>query len=88
MNVPNLPVENFIDKKTNDVHESWKKFLDELITTMKGALSEEGILMPHQTGTIITSLNTSLSTGKFLYNTTTDKAMVCENGTFKTITTT
>ena len=48
-------------------------------------LSDEGIKAPHQTTLNITKLNTTDSTGKFLYDTDLKKAFINIDGTFKEI---
>jgi hypothetical protein len=87
MNIPNLIKTPFVDKDGHLTPTAWG-ILTQIINQMQKNLSNEGYITPQQDTTTITSrLNNSRSTGALLYNSDTNKLMVCENGTFKTVTT-
>lgn len=69
-------------------HPDYVFMMQQLLVELQRVLSPEGYKLPQKTGLIITDhLNTELSTAGIIYNSTTHKAMVNENGTYKTITT-
>lgn len=86
MNIPSFDLTH-LTNADGSVHPKAKVFFDQLISVMQKILSPEGYKLPGQEAGIITQLNTPLSTSSIIYNTTTHKAMINENGTFKTITT-
>lgn len=87
MIIPNFDIEVFVDPETGRLTPQANLFLSELVSLFQKNLSDEGYKLPTQDAATITRLNTDLSTTGILYNNTTHKGMICENGIFKTITT-
>lgn len=91
MNIPNLPNRNvsLVDPSNkNQMHPLWHNFFDQLLTQLQQNVSQEGFNLPEQTTSNIALLQTgSPDSRTMIYNNTTHKYMVQENGTFKTITT-
>jgi hypothetical protein len=87
MNIP-----NFIDSQVIDSNgfltTQWKQIFMLLFSELQNNAGNEGIFIPQQSNANITLLTGTNSTGSIVYNTDTNKAMVSENGTFKTIQTT
>lgn len=86
MNIPNLIKTPFVDKDGHLTPTAWG-ILTQIINQMQTKLSNEGYITPHQDAGTILQLNTSRSSGGILYNKDTNKGMLCENGIYKTITT-
>lgn len=86
MKIPNFIEERLVDE-TGKLSPVWRNIFISLFDEMNNNLSDEGIKAPHQTTDNITLLNTTKSTGKFLYDTDKKKAFVNIDGTFKEITT-
>lgn len=87
MNIPSFDLTH-IANPDGTVHPKAQIFFDQLISFMQKNFSSEGYKLPQQPTTIITDfLNTPLSIGGYLYNSTTGKGMINEAGTYKTITT-
>lgn len=87
MNIPNLIKTPFVDKDGHLTPTAFGIFT-QIISQMQSNLSDEGYKTPQQPTSTIVQLNTTLSNGALLYNKDTHKVMACENGTFKTVTTT
>lgn len=93
MSIPNLAQPLFIvekDDRSKFVKEvnsnpNFTLMLQQLISALQDALSDEGYKLPQLDAATIAKLNTAASKGAIVYNTTTNKVMVCENETFKTI---
>lgn len=92
--VPVLPTVPYIVKSKDgfDMHDSWKLYHEQLNKYLLTMVANEGLQAPHQHDDTITTLNTIPSVGKLLYNTVTNKLMVCEKtgdttAVFKTVTT-
>lgn len=83
---PNLPTTKMVQEDGN-LHPSWQQWFQQLVTVIQNNLSPNGFTLPQQPTTTITLLNTAASKGVIIYNETTDKGMLNENGTFKTIVT-
>jgi hypothetical protein len=86
MIIPNFDIDKFVDDDGRLTPQA-NLFFSELVTLFQQNLSDEGYQLPKQNAGTILQLNTALSTSGIIYNTSTNKAMVCENGTYKTITT-
>lgn len=87
MNMPPFDLTH-VANEDGTPHPKFKQLMDMLITNFNNNLSNNGYIQPHQATEIITQLNTPASIGATIYNSTTHKLMVCENGVFKTVTTT
>lgn len=100
MNIPSLPVENFIDPNTNDLNPNWRIFLDQLVSVLQQNASNEGLVAPSQSTADIAIIaanqlqNSSYTTqgGTLIYDSTTDllkvAILVANVPTFKTVTVT
>lgn len=86
MSIPNLIYSQFLDQ-TGRLHPDTQAFFDLLVNFIQQNLGPEGFVMPKQTSSNIIQLNTSDLAGAIIYNNVTHKAMLNENGIFKTITT-
>lgn len=85
MNVPNYQNTQAVDK--NGYFSSpWQMLLNQLLTQMQIALSDEGFVVPSQPASEITKLTNS-SNGTLIYDSTNNLLKVNINGTFKTVTT-
>jgi hypothetical protein len=86
MNIPSFDLTH-IANEDGTVHPKAKIFFDQLISLLQKNLSPEGYKMPPQDAANIAILNNTDSKTAIVYNTTTNKLMVNENGVFKTVTT-
>lgn len=84
MKTPNFIEEKLVDEN-GKLSPIWRNIFISLFDEMTENLSDEGIKAPHQTTLNITKLNTTDSTGKFLYDTDLKKAFINIDGTFKEI---
>lgn len=84
--IPNIPTTKMVMEDGNP-HPAWSQWFQQLVTVIQNNLSPNGFTLPQQPTTTITQLNTQESKGVIIYNETTDKGMINENGTFKTIVT-
>ena len=84
MNIP-----NFINSKVigdnGFLTPEWQQILMQLFTELQQKVSEEGFILPIQSSSNIGILNNIDSLAAIIYNEDTNKAMLNENGTFKTI---
>lgn len=90
MSIPNLAQPIFTGDGVNQpikANPNFTLMLQQLITALQSTLSDEGFKLPPLDAATIAQLNTPDSKGAIVYNTTTNKAMVNENGIFKTLTT-
>jgi hypothetical protein len=100
MNIPSLPVQNFIDEHTGDMDSNWRNFFVQLLKTLQTNASEEGLVSPTQSASNITiiqnnqlqNLSYTCAGGTLIYNSTTNALMVAILAagipTFKTVTVT
>jgi len=65
--------------------DNWKHLFEQLFDVLQKNLSDESIITPHQPTSNISQLNLSQYSGGLVYNSDSNKLMVNENGTFKTI---
>lgn len=88
INIPNFDFANdrFVDEK-GKLHPGAFQGLMELFTQLQSNYNKNGIQIPFLSGAEITAIEPQASNGVQVYNTDTHKGMICENGTFKTITT-
>jgi hypothetical protein len=84
MNIPNFVDSQVIDDSGN-LTPIWKQVFMQLFSALQINLGPEGFFLPQQDDTNIVILNNIKSLGSIIYNTTTNKAMINENGSFKTI---
>jgi len=84
INIPNF-LDMQIVNQDGYLTDSAKQMFSQLFSQLQTNLSDEGILIPQQSATNITVLDNIKSKGAIIYNTNTNKAMVNENGSFKTI---
>ena len=98
MNVPNLPIGEFINEK-RELSDVGRKFFEQLITELQNNFGQEGLVAPPQSSTDITKIqnhldgdgNPTCPLGNFLYNSTANSIQVTiNNGSdtpiFKTVT--
>lgn len=81
--IPNVP-EGKIVNEDGTISELFKLFLVQLINYMQTNLSNEGLVNPPLTTAEIALLTNALN-GTIVYNSTTNKLMGKENGTFTNI---
>jgi len=86
MMIPNFPHTDRIADEKGMITEEWKEYHLQLNTILQRSLSNEGFQNPGLIATDIAKLTASPN-GTTLYNLTTNKGMIKEAGTFKTITT-
>lgn len=88
-----MKIPNFIDNKVVDeegyLTDTWKNIFVQLLDNLQNTVSDEGITIPKQTTTDITTLSTEKSVGRIIYDSTTNEFKACvPNGaayTFKVI---
>lgn len=86
MNIPSFVTDLFVDKKTGMLIPEWSSVLTQLITELQTNLNNEGYKLPQLIQADIDQLlDGDISTARILYNSTTQKGMINENGTWKTI---
>jgi len=94
MSIPNLAQPLFTVEKDDrsgnvkavNVNSNFILMLQQLITELQRALSNEGWKPPQLDAATIAQLNTAASIGSFVFNKTTGKFMGNESGTFRTFT--
>lgn len=85
MNVPNYQNTQAVDK--NGYFSSpWQMILNQLLTQMQNALSDEGFVVPSQSASEIAKLTNSPN-GTLIYDSTNNLLKVKIGGTFRTVTT-
>jgi hypothetical protein len=84
MKIPNVPVDNITDSE-GKITDAWSSFFQNLITQMTLNLSDEGYRVPYLTDDQITQLNTAKSENTIVYNTTTQRMMINNSGTYENI---
>jgi hypothetical protein len=84
INIPNF-LDMQIVNEQGYLTDDAKQMFNQLFSQLQTNLSAEGIFLPQQDATNITVLDNIKSNSAIIYNTTTNKAMVNENGSFKTI---
>ncbi len=61
-------------------------FFSLLLQPLQTNLSDEGVIVPTQPNENILKLNTSQSVGRIIFNTTTNRLMMNNNGTYQNVT--
>lgn len=84
MRIPNVPKDRMVDEN-GFVTDHWNAFFSNLVAQLSANLSDEGYVLPSQSDANILLLNTVENKSRVLYNATTEKAMVNNDGTFKEI---
>lgn len=84
MIIPNLNKIKVSDENGN-MHPELHELLSQIITALQQNLSDEGYKLPQQTTTNIIKLSNPKSKGAIIYDTDTDKFMVCINSAFRTV---
>lgn len=84
MKIPNVPNTNIVNSN-NSLSLTWLSFFQNLITQMRLNLSDAGYVVPFLTDAQITDLSTTDNVGRIVYNTTTERMMVNNSGTFQNI---
>lgn len=84
MNIPNVPLEVIVDSSGN-ITNVWQSFFQNLVTQLSINLNDEGYSVPSLTDAQIIDLNTTESINKIVYNTTTQRMMINNSGTFENI---
>jgi hypothetical protein len=87
MKIPNLITARVVDEN-GMLTDSWRHLFEQLFGVLQQNLSDESIVTPSQPTANITQLNVPEYSGGLVYNSDTNKLMVNENGTFKTVQTT
>jgi hypothetical protein len=76
MNIPNFVDAPLIDK-SGSLTEIWKQILMQIFSELQNKASEEGVIMPQQSSTNITTLSTEKSIGAVIYDSTSDQMKAC-----------
>ncbi len=84
MNIPNFENIKFVDRN-GYLTEEWQLILQQLFQALQKNVSDEGLFVPQQPTSVITSLNTAASKSALLYDSTTDQLKVNISGTFQVI---
>jgi hypothetical protein len=84
MRIPNVPQAQ-LSMPDGGINTIWASFFQNLITQMRLNLSDEGYVVPFKTDDEILQLNNTDNVGKILYNTTTQRMMINNSGTFENI---
>jgi hypothetical protein len=84
MNIPNFEDSKIVDENGR-LTPVWRNILNQLFTELQTNASEEGLYVPVLSSQAIEQLESS--TGALVYNSDTKKFMCCEDGAWKTITT-
>lgn len=87
MKIPNFVDTQIVDKEGH-LTDGWRAIFIELFSVLGDNLSDEGFRISTQNGTDIETIKPKAHHGTVIYNSTTNKLMVNEEGTFKTVTTT
>jgi hypothetical protein len=84
MNIPTL--QKFkASNPDGTMHQDLQNFLVQLVSQLQTNLSNEGFTMPPLNSTQITQISGSPTIQRIVYNSTTQKMMLNNNGTFQTI---
>jgi hypothetical protein len=84
MKIPNLSNRKIADRDGNMTPE-FHDIMSLLLSQLQQNNSNEGLFIPQQTSTNITTLNNQKSTAALIYNSETHTPLINVNGTFKTI---
>lgn len=84
MKIPNIPNTNIIDD-SKMLSQVWLAFFQNLITQIRLNLSDSGYIVPFLDDSQITALSNTDNIGKIVYNTTTQRMMINNSGTFQNI---
>jgi hypothetical protein len=84
MKIPNVPSENIVDS-SGKITNVWQSFFQNLVTQLSVNLNDEGYVNPSLTDAQILELNTPESINRIVYNTTTQRTMINNSGTFENI---
>lgn len=85
MKIPSLPNDRKIVDDKGYLTDIWANFLSNLITVLNENLSNEGFILPSQNAANIAKLNSGTNKSRILWNSTLQKAVVNNDGTFKEI---
>ena len=85
MKIPTIHPSIKVANPDGTVHEDFMRMLVQLLAPLQSNLSDEGYTLPSLTSPQVTQLNTSQSVGRIIFNSTTGKAMINNNGTYQTI---
>ncbi len=78
MNIPQVPLDDLIDKSTNDIASSWRNFFNQLVSELQTYVSNEGFVNPTQSASDISIIegnqladgSYTCGFGRCLYNST------------------
>ena len=85
MKIPTLAPSLKVSNKDGTIHEDLLNLFTQLLSTMQANLSDEGYVLPPLNSTQITQISGTKTIQRVIWNSTTGKAMVNNNGTFQTI---
>jgi hypothetical protein len=84
MRIPNVPIDK-LSSTDGRISPTWAAYFQNLMTQMRLNLSDEGYVVPSLTSAEIAQINNTANVGKILYNTTTQRMMINNSGTFENI---
>lgn len=84
MRIPNVPIDK-LSSTDGRISPTWAAYFQNLMTQMRLNLSDEGYVAPSLTSAEISQINNTDNVGKILYNTTTQRMMINNSGTFENI---
>lgn len=85
MNIPSTYPNMKIVNEDGTMHENFLNFLTQLLAPLQQNLSNEGYTIPSLTQTQINTITGTNTIQRIIYNSTTGKMMINNNGTFQTI---
>lgn len=85
MNIPSMFPNMKIVNQDGSMHDNFMGFLTQLIAPLQKNLSNEGYTIPSLTQDQINTISGANSLQRIIYNSTTGKMMINNNGTFQTI---
>lgn len=85
MIIPSTYPKMKIVNEDGTMHEHFLSFLTQLLAPLQKNLSDEGYTIPSLTQTQINTITGTNTIQRIIYNSTTGKMMLNNNGTFQTI---
>lgn len=87
MNLPTITslVKTPVVNQDGTIHRAWRQMLEQLISTLQQHLPDEGHIMPQQSDSNMTKLNTDNNKSRLLYNIDKEALHVNNEGVYKPI---
>jgi hypothetical protein len=88
MNIPNLPAPHVpISDVSGKMHPTWYNFFNQLINESQTNLSQEGLGIPMQSASNISTIGSARPTPRFIVDSDSNSLKVALGGVIKTVTT-